>query len=95
MRLHAGVKLLGFRIFYKYKLLKRSNTRRIPYRVQDLVELYADSVMENVGVFESIEGWNAYAVHGNTYKFRRSLMRKLRRALKKADKVSALKSESV
>lgn len=93
--LHAGVKLLGFRVFYEYKLLKRSNTRRIPYRVQDLVELYANGIMEKIGIFESIEGWNAYAIHGNTYKFRRSLMRKLRRSLKKADKIGALKAEAV
>lgn len=79
--LHSGVSLLGFRVFYKYKLLKRSNVRRIPYRLQHFIELYANGMMEKENIFESVEGWNAYAMHGNTYKFRRSMTKKLVRCL--------------
>ena len=81
----TGINLLGFRVFYKYKLLKRSNTRRIPYRVQDFIALYANGVIEKDKIFESMEGWNAYAIHANTYEFTRSLMKKLLKSIKKTD----------
>lgn len=83
--LQSGVKLLGFRIFYNYKLLKRSNARRIPHRVQNFIELYADGIMDTYEIFESMEGWNAYAMHGNTYRFQMNLMRKLRRSIERID----------
>ncbi|MBI5347198.1 MAG: group II intron reverse transcriptase domain-containing protein [Candidatus Aenigmarchaeota archaeon] len=83
--LQSGVKLLGFRIFYNYKLLKRSNARRIPHRVQNFIELYADGIMDTYEIFESMEGWNAYAMHGNTYRFRRALMKKLYKSLNRID----------
>ena len=73
----AGVSLLGFRVLYKYKLMKRSNTRRIPYRVRDFVESHANGTLDKETIFASMEGWNAYAMHANTYKFRKHIMKKL------------------
>jgi hypothetical protein len=86
--LRNGIKLLGFRVYFNYKLLKRSNFRRIPYRFQELIDLYAEGAVDKLTIYESVQGWDAYAMHGNIYKFRRSLVRKLRRAIRKVDKQS-------
>ena len=84
----AGVSLLGFRVFYKYKLLKRSNTRRIPYRVRDFVESHAGGTLSKESIFASMEGWSAYAMHANTHKFRRIMMRNLEKSIKRVDKAN-------
>ena len=79
--LHAGVKLLGFRVFYEYKLLKKSNIRKMENRIEHFTEMYKDGIIEKAEIFESMEGWHAYAMHANTYKLRRVMMKKLNKAI--------------
>ncbi len=93
--LHSGATFLGFRVFYNYKLLKRSNARRIPCRLQNLIDNYADCIIGKDEIYESFEGWNAYAMHASTYKFRMCLMRKLIKAINKIDEVERNRTVSV
>jgi len=86
--LHRGVNLLGFRVFYKYRLLKKSNARRIHHRIQDFLQLYADGIMEKENVLQRIEGWNAYAMHANTHEFRRVMIRNLEKSIERIDKTN-------
>lgn len=64
--LHQGVPLLGFRCFYYYRLLKKSNLRHFTRKVEMM-----DCCRE-----KSLEGWFAHARWGNTYKLRRKLIEK-------------------
>jgi retron-type reverse transcriptase len=77
MPLHAGIKFLGFRVFYRYKLPKKSNIDIIRNRVDHFMALYEAGIMNKHEIFAKVDGWNAYAMHGNTYKFRKNLMKKL------------------
>lgn len=64
-----GINFLGFRIFYYHKLLKKRNMKGIRKRLDEMMENYAcgDSTKEEVAA--RLEGWIAYAMHGNAYKF--------------------------
>jgi RNA-directed DNA polymerase len=75
--LHRGVNFLGFRIFYYYKLPKKSNLRLMKQKIDDFADLYEDGIMSRDDVMERICGWEAYASHGNTFKMRRLMMKKL------------------
>ncbi|MBI4162299.1 MAG: hypothetical protein HY513_01340 [Candidatus Aenigmarchaeota archaeon] len=79
--LHAGIKFLGFRVFYKYKLPKKGNVSRIMHRISQFSGLYKDGIMNKKEILQRMEGWNAYAIHANTYKFRINMMKKLRKSL--------------
>jgi retron-type reverse transcriptase len=75
--LHEGVKFLGFRIFYKYKLLKKSNIRKMNHRIENFIDLYKKGIIDKDEIYECVEGWFAYAMHANTYNLRKRIMKKL------------------
>jgi len=76
--LHKGVKLLGFRVFYKYKLPYKRNIRRFLNRFDMILEDYKNGKLSSEDVKNKVNGWNAYAMHGNTYKLRKRLMGELK-----------------
>ncbi len=84
--LRNGVKFLGFRVFYKYKIPKKSNIRVLKNRIEHFIELYRDGITNKNEILERISGWNAYAMHANTYKFRRQIMKKMEKQMNKVDK---------
>ena len=74
--LDHGVTFLGFRIFLKYRLLKKSNSRRIWKRIEKLKQRYLRGEISIEGARRSLDGWMAYAKFANTYNLRRkSLIR--------------------
>lgn len=79
--LSKGVSLLGFRTFYKYKLIRQRNLRKILHKVDELLEGYEASTIESSMILERLQGWNAYAMHGNTYKLRQKLQQQVENKL--------------
>jgi len=74
--LKCGVTFLGFRIFNGYRLLKKSNARRIWKRLQRFKERYDNGEIGRQKVVQSLEGWLAYAEFANTYEFRKLIIAK-------------------
>lgn len=74
MPLHGGVSLLGFRVFYRYRLLKISNQNRIWKRLNKFRVQLARGEISREHVLLSLEGWSGYAKMGNTYRLRRKVM---------------------
>ena len=72
--LDRGVTLLGFRVFYNYRLLKRSNTRRIWKRLAKLKQMYDAGSITSADARRSLDGWLAYAEFANTYNLRKSIL---------------------
>jgi hypothetical protein len=70
-----GINFLGFRVFYYHKLLKKSNLRQIRSRMMKINEDYKNSKISKEDINRKMDGWFAYAMHGNTH----NLCRKLRR----------------
>ena len=60
---------------------KKSNTRRFEHKIGDFIQLYEDGIMEKSDILMRLNGWNAYAIHANTYKFRKRGMKNLRKSL--------------
>ena len=71
--LSKGVKFLGFRIFYKYNLLKKRNIQIINSRIESFTELYRKELITKDEIYASLEGWEAYSMHANTYSLRRKI----------------------
>lgn len=73
MPLHHGINLLGFRVFYHYKLPYRRNIRRFSEKIEWLLTLYQEGAVQKKDIAESMQGWFAYTMWGSTYKMRQSL----------------------
>lgn len=72
--LNKGIPLLGFRVFYHYKLLKKSNVRQIKKRVSEWNGLYGDCEHVSEKLSARIEGWLVHAQHGNTFRLRKKIL---------------------
>lgn len=72
--LRRGITFLGFRIFSKYRLLKKSNARRIWKRLDKFKTKYDNGEMTRKEVVRSLEGWLAYAEFADSYKFRKRVV---------------------
>lgn len=71
--LDQGVPFLGFKIFYHHKLVRRRNLRKIQARLEDLLLAYKEGAVSAYDMLEVLQGWTAYAMHGNTYQLRNKL----------------------
>lgn len=69
--LRNGITLLGFRVFYHHRLLKKSNSRRIWKRLEKFKQKYEDGEMEREEIVQSMKGWFAYTKFANTYNLRK------------------------
>ncbi|MBI5047198.1 RNA-directed DNA polymerase [Candidatus Micrarchaeota archaeon] len=74
--LRRGITFLGFRIFSKYRLLKKSNARRIWKRLQKFKFKFDKGELPRDTIFQSLDGWLAYAEFANTYEFRKRIVAK-------------------
>ena len=72
--LTRGVTLLGFRVFAKYRLLKKSNARRIWKRLERFRQKYEKGEMTRKEAVQGLEGWLAYADFADSYNLRRRVV---------------------
>ncbi len=72
--LRSGVTLLGFRVFSNYRLLKKSNARRIWKRLRKFKHKYDNGEMTRKEIMQSLDGWLAYAEFADSYLLRRKVM---------------------
>ncbi len=73
IRLDSGVTMLGFRVFNHYRLLKKSNARRIWKRLKKLKDKLDNGEATMDYISKSMAGWSAYAKFANTYNFRKQV----------------------
>ena|SRR3989344_7250686 len=67
--LSKGIDFLGFRNYYYYKLLRKRNLRKFNLKVKE----YKDCLVTKEKMFEILQGWQAYAKWGNTYRLREKI----------------------
>jgi cobyric acid synthase len=65
-----GVNLLGFRIFYHYKLPKKNNIKNFEQKLEHYTS-------DKNKINKMLEGWFGYVMHGNTYNMRRRIMKRI------------------
>ncbi|MBI4147982.1 hypothetical protein HY490_01700 [Candidatus Woesearchaeota archaeon] len=85
-----GVSFLGFRAFYHYKLVRKRNFRKIKGRLAGLLNDYEAGTTDAYDVLEALQGWNAYAMHGNTYHLRQRLEYMVKKELEARTKHESL-----
>lgn len=75
LQLNSGINFLGFRIFYYYKLIRKSNLKNFERKFNKLRILFDEEVIGREKALQSLEGWLAYCSHANTHKYRKHLIR--------------------
>lgn len=83
--LQRGISLLGFRVFYYCKLIRRRNLRKICKRLDELLKKYRTNMSTASDILETLQGWNAYALHGNTHRLRTRLTTLVEQELQQRD----------
>ncbi len=73
--LYRGVNLLGLRVFYHHKLLRKRNLRQFYSKFNKLKTDYNQGKITKNNILESIQGWFGYAQHANTYKLRKNILK--------------------
>ncbi len=81
--LGKGVTFLGYRNFYYYKLLKKSNLRKFESKFEDKLNLFDEGLLDYDKLVNSLNGWFGYAVHANTYKLRRKVLNEVIKLIQK------------
>ncbi|MEK6952207.1 MAG: reverse transcriptase domain-containing protein [Nanoarchaeota archaeon] len=75
--MYKGVNLLGYRVYYHYKLLRKRNINQFNKKLKDIKEKYDAELIDYEQAIRSIKGWFAYAIWANTYKLRKNILRKM------------------
>lgn len=73
----AGIPLLGFRAFFHFRLLKKSNRLRIKKRLAILRRMLADREIGRKRVLLSFAGWEGYAKMADAYRLRMALRKEM------------------
>lgn len=75
LNLKSGINFLGFRIFYHYKLIRKSNLKNFERKFNNLRILFDEELIGRENALQSLEGWLAYCSHANTYKYRKNIIK--------------------
>lgn len=75
--LGKGITMLGYRVFYYHKLLRKSNLRKFERKISEKINLVQNNVLSYDSLLDSIRGWFGYAMWANTYKLRKNLMKEI------------------
>ena len=70
IKLDKGVNLLGFRVFYYYRLLKKVNKRKFDKKFREQLNFYKNTEISYKDFIKSLQGWFGYSMWANTYKLR-------------------------
>ncbi|MBI2041084.1 MAG: hypothetical protein HYT16_03195 [DPANN group archaeon] len=76
-RLNCGVPLLGFRVFYYHKLLRKSNFRKFMRKFLQMKSSYCAKTIELEDLHNFLDGWFGYAKYANTHSLRKTVFNRL------------------
>ena len=75
--LKNGVAFLGYRVYGKYTLLRKSNIRNFERNLNQKLSSLKKEEINHRNFIESIRGWLGYAKHADTFNLRRSIIKKI------------------
>jgi len=79
LKLEKGIKFLGFRIFNHHKLLRKSNMKHFERKLNQMKIILEEGLLDREEIIEKLEGWLAYAVNGDTHKYRKYIVKNFNR----------------
>ncbi len=74
INLSKVVDFVGFRNFYYFKLLRKRNIKNMQRKISD----FNKGKFDYFKLFDSFQGWNAYASWANSSKLAEKLIKKIR-----------------
>jgi len=69
-----GIDFVGFRNFYRYRLLRKRNIRKFFKNFDKMKEGYNNKNINYDNIYDFMEGWLAYAKQANAYKLHMDLI---------------------
>ena len=75
--MYQGVNLLGFKIFYHYRLVRKRNVKIFLNRLKEFEKEYKEGYLSRSILLEKLQGWFAYADWGNSFKLRKKLVKEI------------------
>lgn len=81
--LASGIDFVGFRNCYNYKLLRKRNIKQM----ENKIKRYLNDETSREKLIASFEGWNAYAMWGNSYKLRKRIVSKMNKSIISKEKL--------
>ena len=70
-----GIDFVGFRNFYRYRLLRKRNIRKFHIKLKEFNKKYYNKEINYDNIYDSMEGWTANAKQANTYGLRKTLLK--------------------
>ncbi len=95
LNLEQGIPFLGFKIFFYHRIPRKTNLRKFKNKLKELKILYQENQITRENVVEHLEGWMAYAKQGNTYKYRRNLLRNFNKNFQIKNKDHIIRSTKI
>jgi len=92
LKLEKGIKFLGFRIFNNHKLLRKSNMKHFERKLNHMKIMLEEDLLDREEIVKKLEGWLAYAINGNTHKYRKYMVQNFNR-LFPVDKTIPIKNK--
>ncbi len=74
VHLTNGISLLGYRIFYYYRLLRKTNKRKFDKNFSEKLSLFKEGLITYENLISSLTGWFGYAIWANTHKLRNNVL---------------------
>ncbi|MFH0831862.1 MAG: reverse transcriptase domain-containing protein [archaeon] len=65
-----GIDFLGYRVFYSYRLLRKSGVKKFLKELKKLKIGYEKNLLPSQKIYESLNSWIAHASHADTYGLR-------------------------
>ena len=75
--LSIGITFLGYRIFYHYKLLRKTNIRKFKNEFYSKLTLYKNEELSYEEFISSLSGWLGYSMWADTYKLRSRIIKEI------------------
>lgn len=75
--LRNGLTFLGYRVFYHYKLLRKTNLRKFNKTFNEKLLLYKNGILSKEKILQDLQGWFGYSMWANTYRLRSNIINKL------------------
>ncbi|MBS3148854.1 RNA-directed DNA polymerase, partial [Candidatus Woesearchaeota archaeon] len=74
VNVNRGIDFLGFRVFPKFRLLRKKNGRKMRKKWSALKEEYLSHSISVDTLYAGVQGWCAYASNAATFKMRKQLV---------------------
>ena len=73
---NKGVDLLGYKVFYFYRLIRKRNLKAFKAKLKMWQEEVKQGRLDTAKLSQKIKGWVEYARYANSYNLRKNILSK-------------------